>query len=393
MSAPAASFLRTLVRAVAAVGLYGQQHPYLARALDIAYAAMMRASAGKPLVVTFLMDEVRLGTGSVRELRGWPWAERLVRAGVERLEIPADPSPDEFARFVAELAARLNSAAHGTLAMPASEGRFRLRRATEGLPAQEGVVFDTATLPATLDEELETLRWLHDEVARVGVVPLLEAESLVRTLFLVMHGGAEVSLPAIRRAGDADYTVPHALNVAVLTMGLAESLGCWPAEVDAVGLAALVHDIGKVHIRPDVLNKSGTLTAEERLIVETHTTEGAKIILRSDGHLDLAAVVAYEHHVTMDGGGYPRWHYPRACHWASRLVQVCDVYDALRTSRPYREASTQEGALAYLARCAGSMFDLPVVDAFAKMVRDHGGRIADQASQFATSPAPAREVG
>ena len=93
------------------------------------------------------------------------------------------------------------------------------------------------------------------------------------------------------------------------------------------------------------------------------------MILEGEEPLDLAAAVAYEHHLRIDGGGYPVLHYPRQAHRASRLVHVCDVYDALRTRRPYREAWSSSEALAYIRERAGSEFDPEAVDAFVDMMR------------------------
>ena len=84
-----------------------------------------------------------------------------------------------------------------------------------------------------------------------------------------------------------------------------------------------------------------------------HPVDGARLILQSEEHLDVAAVVAYEHHIMIDGGGYPRTRFKRDCHPASVLVHVCDVYDALRTNRPYRDAWTQEKTRGLPARARG----------------------------------------
>jgi putative two-component system response regulator len=100
-----------------------------------------------------------------------------------------------------------------------------------------------------------------------------------------------------------------------------------------------------------------------------HPADGARIIMQSDEDLDLAAVVAYEHHVMLNGGGYPSMHYSRSCTLASRLVHVCDVYDALRTRRPYREAWPSEKTVAYLEERAGLEFDPDIVAAFIRMLQ------------------------
>jgi len=154
----------------------------------------------------------------------------------------------------------------------------------------------------------------------------------------------------------------------VLAMGLAEWIGLGARDVRAFGVAGLLHDIGKVKIPTEVLNKPGRLTPEERDIMNRHPAEGAKIILTSEENLDLAAVVAYEHHIMQNGGGYPRLDYPRECHQASKLVHVCDVYDALRTNRPYRAAWSTAKVLGYLEERAGTEFEPDVARRFVKMM-------------------------
>jgi HD-GYP domain-containing protein (c-di-GMP phosphodiesterase class II) len=83
----------------------------------------------------------------------------------------------------------------------------------------------------------------------------------------------------------------------------------------------------------------------------------------------MAATVAYEHHVMLNGGGYPAMHYKRECVMASRLVHVCDVYDALSTKRPYRDAWPSEKTMAYLEERAGSEFDPDLVAAFIRTLK------------------------
>jgi HD-GYP domain-containing protein (c-di-GMP phosphodiesterase class II) len=113
-------------------------------------------------------------------------------------------------------------------------------------------------------------------------------------------------------------------------------------------VAGLLHDLGKTRIPLEILNKPGKLTDEERSVMQSHTVEGARLILSSDRELDLAAAVAFEHHIMLNGGGYPHRHIARKCHCASALVHVCDVYDALRTHRPYRAAWEHPKVLGYL---------------------------------------------
>jgi HD-GYP domain-containing protein (c-di-GMP phosphodiesterase class II) len=144
--------------------------------------------------------------------------------------------------------------------------------------------------------------------------------------------------------------------------------------------------LGKVKIPMEILNKAGKLTDDERAVMQNHTIEGARMIITSDRELDMAAAVAYEHHIMLNGGGYPKRHYSRDVHKASTLVHVCDVYDALRTNRPYRAAWDAEKVLKYIEEKSGSEFEPEIAGKFVAMMRALEGRVA--AVEY-PEPAPA----
>jgi putative two-component system response regulator len=204
----------------------------------------------------------------------------------------------------------------------------------------------------------------------------MEAESVVRSLAVAMHGESQVVLPLLQLKEFDQYTTTHSLNVSVLTMGLAEYMGLSARDVRAFGVAGLLHDLGKVRIPREILVKPGRLNEQERLVMQRHPVDGARIIFASDKQLDLAAVVAYEHHIMINGQGYPGCHYHRDCHKASMLVHVCDVYDALRTTRPYRDAWESERALKYIEERAGVEFHPEIARHFVAMMRQWDKRLA-----------------
>jgi putative nucleotidyltransferase with HDIG domain len=176
------------------------------------------------------------------------------------------------------------------------------------------------------------------------------------------------------------------MNVAVLVMALAEWVGMGAGDVRAFGVAGLLHDLGKVKVPKEILNKSGRLTPEERQVMNSHPAEGARMILASEPELDLAAVVAYEHHIMINGGGYPRFTYERGCHEASRFVHVCDVYDALRTNRPYRDAWPSDKILAYVEERSGVEFDGQIGHAFTRMITEWESGLAEMTAEAEALP-------
>ena len=332
------------------------------------------SSGPVPPSFTFLEDEVVFGRERLRELKAWDWGRRLVAAGIQRLELERRISRDEFDGFLEEILDRLTLSSTGTgenrqmRSLGIKFGAVGLEGEAEAARAPSEL--DPTTLELTLGDEAETLRWLHQQVQSGGPIPLIEAEAVVRSLSVAMHGDRRVVLPLLQLKEFDQYTTTHCLNVAVLAMALAEAIGCRPVDVRAIGVAGLLHDIGKVRIPLEILTKPGRLTSAEMDIMCEHPVDGARLIMQSHDDLDLAAVVAYEHHMMLDGRGYPRLRHPRAATLASRLVHVCDVFDALSTKRPYREAWPQDKTLAYLDERAGTEFDPDLVRTFRTMLSE-----------------------
>lgn len=397
-------FLQSLAQTLSTMGLYKEGHPARERAIDRSFTLLQSMVAGEPSAeFSFLGDEVVLGKTSIRELRDWEWSKRFAGMGIQRLEIDPDATREDFVNFLDEVATR---AANPGAPIDTAEARqmgarqtIRYGALTIKADSEAGrKVFEkeivTATITYQLGEEIDAVKYMHDEVMKNGGLPLLEAEAVVRSLSVAMHGESEMMLPLLMLKEFDQYTTTHCLNVSVLTMALAEHLGLSARDVRTFGVAGLLHDLGKVKIPMEILNKPGKLTDDERAVMQNHTTEGAKIIITSDRELDMAAAVAYEHHIMLNGGGYPRRHFDRECHKASMLVHVCDVYDALRTNRPYRAAWEAEKVLGYVAEKSGSEFEPNIANAFVEMMRAMEGRVArveypENAPAIGTPPAPA----
>jgi len=380
---PAAAFLNAMAQALSTMTLYAAGHPARERAIDRAHEALSELQDDLPNPrFTFLGGEVLLGRVPLRELQHWAWSPRLAEAGIQRLELLDRVSRDDLDAFLEEAYQRLAETRIDTAGL--RQGRpsnirygevgIRGEAAGEESTSEELV---TATLSYSLGDEIEGISWLHGEVKEGRGLQLLEAEAIVRSLSVAMHGDQSYLIPLLQLKEYDQYTVTHSLNVAVLTMALAEFLGLGPREVRTFGIAGLLHDLGKVNVPEEILNKPGRLTEQERRVIFRHPSDGARIILESQHDLDLAAVVAYEHHIRVDGGGYPALRYRRSCHSASNLVHVCDVFDALRTRRPYREAWPAERALGMIEAGAGPEFDREIAETFVQMMRRWEGRVAD----------------
>jgi len=375
-------FLTSFAQALSTMALYANKHPARERAIDKSFEALrdLQAEDPKPQF-SFLGEETVYGQLSLRDLRDWEWAARLGDAGVQRLEFEPSVTRDEYEEFLEQVLARLTVAAIDSAEMRTTRpgsikfGAIGVRGETKQLNDVVEAKVPVATIAFSLQEEAEAVQWMHGQVGERGTLPLAEAEAVVRSLSLAMHGESRMLVPLLELREFDEYTTTHSLNVSVLTMALAERLGLGARDVRTFGVAGLLHDLGKVRVPIEILNKPGKLTDEEREVMQRHPADGARIIITSDRELDLAAAVAYEHHIMIDGGGYPRCHFHRACHPASILVHVCDVYDALRTHRPYRDAWEAARVLGYISERAGTEFDPDIARKFVEMMTELEGRV------------------
>jgi putative nucleotidyltransferase with HDIG domain len=368
---------------MSAHNLYAPGHPSRDRAIDAAHQALGGLTEiDRDATFSFLDGEVVFGPRVLRELKGWEWATRLISIGMERVEFTAPVGREALAEFI--------DTVHSRLARIHEDGPATSRRDSQsGAVADRSIRWGSVSLggesagaggyqaPPTiapveysLADELEGVAWLQEQVRDQGNLPVAEATAVVRSLAVAMRQGGKLVLPLLDMAQFSQHMVTHACNVAVLSMGMAEYLGFAPREVSGLGVAALLHDIGNLSLPSELVNKATPYTDADRLAMQAHTVEGAKLLLTRHRHMDLAAVVAYEHHLKLDGTGYPKLRYPREPHFASRVVAVAEVYDAFCTSWPAVPALSPEEALQRVEAQSGRAFDADVVTAFGRLMRE-----------------------
>ena len=170
------------------------------------------------------------------------------------------------------------------------------------------------------------------------------------------------------RARD-EYTREHSEHVAALTVAIANELGLPEDRIELARLAALVHDVGKIGVRDDVLLKPGELSEEERQAVQQHPTVAADILRPIHGASKIADIVV-AHHECPDGSGYPSGLSGEAIPMEARIVRVADVYASLVERRPYKNAMDSDSVLNLLSQGAGTKFDVESVKALTRVVKE-----------------------
>jgi HD-GYP domain-containing protein (c-di-GMP phosphodiesterase class II) len=181
------------------------------------------------------------------------------------------------------------------------------------------------------------------------------------------YRGTALLLGDVVEADDA-YTGSHSRDVVDLVLAVCDKLGLDARDRRDAEFAALLHDVGKIKIPSEIINKPGPLDADERTLIETHTVEGERMLTRVGGILGNVGRVVRSCHEDWDGTGYPDGLAGEQIPLAARIVRSCDAFSAMTTDRPYRRALSPADAVAELQRCAGSDFDPAVVDALVAAV-------------------------
>jgi HD-GYP domain-containing protein (c-di-GMP phosphodiesterase class II) len=227
-----------------------------------------------------------------------------------------------------------------------------------------GFAISRSSQQPQLNDAAKILRDTYIDWTTIQDVVLTHVERIMVTLEKSLYANFQSFIPLAELKAYDEYTHVHAINLSILTMAQAESLGFPKAAVHAFGLGALLHDVGKTKVSVDVLHKAGKLTPEEQEEMKTHPVHGAAQLLRHPEIPRVAAIVAYEHHLRFDRTGYPTLTRDRPQHIASRITAVSDHFDAMRSNRPYRDAMEPEQIFEIMQNNKGKDLDPVLVDHF-----------------------------
>ncbi len=216
------------------------------------------------------------------------------------------------------------------------------------------------------------LKEMFESLKKQERIPLTTTRRLMQSLFnnIVQNESFTYGLTTIKNFDE--YTLNHSINVCILSISLGRKLGLDRNELAELGISAFFHDFGKTDIPREILVKPGKLDKQEREIIEQHPHLGAEklIKLKQTSRLPVRAInVAMEHHVREDLSGYPRYQKKRHINLYSKIVKICDVYDALTTKRPYRDKIfSQDETLNMMKENKGTEFDPIIFKVFLNMM-------------------------
>lgn len=357
-----------IAAAVNLASLYPPNHPRVAAAVESLVAVLERALRDRNSdSVTFLIvgddlviehEVIRNTTLSDRQFVGL-----LKRRGIERLTLGAGADAAELFRLVRSLA---------TGEDVASSECVILGRVVVGVDDKR----DSDSAEALTSDQLDLVKEAFTRFRDGRSMPIAPLEQLVWNFIDALSRSTRSILPLGKLKDHDEYTFIHSVNVALLVLGQARSFGISGTTLHSFGMAGMLHDIGKLTVPLEILNKPGRLEGEEWRIMQGHAERGAWHLSEIEGASPLSILVAYEHHFRYDGEpAYPSPSVPRRPTLASQMTSIADAYDAMSTVRPYQQPLMRPAALEVLQKRASTFYDPMLVAGFTRLVREMGSPV------------------
>jgi HD-GYP domain-containing protein (c-di-GMP phosphodiesterase class II) len=211
-------------------------------------------------------------------------------------------------------------------------------------------------------------RSFMDEVRLGNAIDIDQVKSTVSECAKTIINNPDALLWMAKLRKRDEYTAEHSFNVGLLAMTFARHLDRSEQDMHLIGLCGMLHDVGKMRIPNDILNKEGKLSGDEFKVMKAHSKFGRDILM-TDKRIDPTAVdVAFGHHEALDGSGYPRQLKATAISEITRIITICDVYDAITSDRIYKKGRSSYEALKVLYENRESKFDARLVEAFIECI-------------------------
>ncbi|MBI3494182.1 MAG: HD domain-containing protein [Acidobacteria bacterium] len=365
----AEDLVRRLATAVRGADLYSPTHPLVQRGLDGLLTATREAlQTAASVVVGFIDDEIVVD--GVRLPRGTAalvgFARDVRDREIEKVTFTRGLTRDEIRQFITVLGDRQSQVPLADQLTARGVRHIELGKViVEDVTDDQAGIAAAKRVYATAVETAETL-W---QAAKAGDQPDPGAARKIIDGLARLVSQDRTSLMALTALKKYDnYTFTHMVNVSALAMAQARTLNIDGPLLREFGFAALMHDIGKVNTPLEVLNKPDKLSREEFEIMKRHVVDGAHILRRTPEMPALAPIVAFEHHLKQDLSGYPEKIGSRKLNLCTMIVSIADVFDALRSTRPYRQGLATDRIRNIMGEQGSPAFNQPLLKRFVNLM-------------------------
>ena len=347
-------FLAYTVAAISNCSMYSKEHPAVDEFSRKILGLVEDLFVDDSFILTLLADSLIYGEAPVSDTGDYiyKFKKKLRVKGIERVIIKKGVTLEEIKGLVSKLASReITVPASPHISVGMLEVRFK---------AEED-------FSSIMDASTAKINEVYDGVSRYRRLDVRGIEDVVGGFIVALKKEANMLSKLSPVKAHSAYTYVHETNVAVLTIFQAEALGLKGEALHDAGTAGLLHDVGKLFVPKEIIEKETTLSDDEWDTIKRHPVQGAIYLSTVPDVSKVAVIAAYEHHLRYDLSGYPKTKIKtRKQHLISQLVAIADVYDALRTSRAYRPSFEVSAIIGILKEGAGKDFNPLLLDNFIK---------------------------
>ncbi|MGH9407884.1 MAG: HD-GYP domain-containing protein [Vicinamibacterales bacterium] len=362
--------LRRIASGVRGAQLYSPDHPLVSRNMAGLMAGLTVLHQQQPSIAIGIVGQDLVVADTPMHKASAAMTEfirRLKDNHVERIAFERGVTEQELVALMQTLS-KLTGRASADDEKDLSSAHIRVGRLKADDRRQDGIASDIAAIKQLYANAVAAAEVAWESAQRDGKPDAPLASQTVDGLAdaVNQNRSALMALTAMRTYDN--YTFTHMVNVSILTMAQARALGIEGRLLREFGVSALMHDIGKVRTPKEILNKPDKLTDDEFVIMRRHTVDGAEILRRTPEMPMLAPVIAFEHHLRLDGSGYHFGVERSSLNVGTMLCAIADVYDAMRSQRAYQQAYPTDRILAVLKRNDGVQFDQHLVRRFTQLL-------------------------
>lgn len=357
-------FISTFMIAVSNCSLYSKDHASINELAKKTHSILGSMPEDR-FEIMVIENDLIINRKPCREagIHGFNLIKRLKRKGISRVDFLRGVTSSDIRTFIIDIAE------------PGAEIRacpyIRTGAVYVRMPgANPGAACEFDQTPLSPSKGIETVADVFQSTSPFKKLQIAGLDEVVVNFVATFKRESNILKLLSPVKSFSEYTYTHATNVAVLSMSQAKSFGINDMQLHEIGIAALLHDVGKLFISKDILEKDGSLDEREYAEIKNHSLYGARYLAKTDNLPRLASVIAFEHHLKYDGSGYPRTelYCKKKQHICSQIVAVSDFFDALRSRRPYRESIDKKEIFTLMKKNAGKDFNPFLVDNFIRLV-------------------------
>jgi HD-GYP domain-containing protein (c-di-GMP phosphodiesterase class II) len=384
--------------------MYSPSHAQVSKSLELAEEAARRAFVHKEEITFVCIEKEIIFQSSPMNKKGihfQKFGDVMFSVGLQRITFLPEVTAGEIKRLLLDVAGRNEAGEEAEIKTIRASTHIKIGRLVVGggykdpalahasmVQMLAGLVGDDVDLKSegkevageALEEvELDFLNVAQEAVSSLrfgdGARPDLKRKSIMDFIHYFLKYSESVFAIAPLKEHD-ELTFNHSINVCMLTSVQAQFLRVPPENLRDIALAGLLHDVGKLMLPPDLLNKAEPLTPKEKIYFTKHPVIGARLLACTKGVPRMAVTAAYEHHIRFDEeGGYPKSRRCRSPHIVSQMIALADFYDALQTDKPYRPAKSPETVMDMIEERSGSNFNPFLVLNFIKIIKSFSNAV------------------